>query len=958
MKKYLYSFILFCFALSSTGYAQTTIPVTLKMIDETKGSYTQGNDKVFSWVAMWSPTYVEQSNTGSWYSNFFDGYTGGKLEKTNEAWIWSFTFNAQKGGSFSWNPSIGAPGTENPIAPIYGLRDPDKNIDFFVSSTGVITGEVTLILSDTYAALADVKGNITNKKDIDFSATVKIIDKTKGKALNQPFAKIQNKTNSSQIISNNNDGWCYFDPIYSGALLEKNEHEWVYSYSFTAENGSQYSWTPSTGTISAPQSLLEKYGLTESADFSLKGKLTEGKNVLVILSEDKALLISEEDQVDYLGNLNLDNHFIHAQGRWIVDGNKNRIQLRGIGLGNYQLIEPYMWGINSAKDKKSDTQSAILSSFEKLTDKVTVQTFMNEYRKNYMTEADVIFLKESGFNSIRLPMHYNLFIEEAASNNNFKESGFEMTDQLLEWCKKHEIYLFLDMHAVPGGQSTDKAISDQYSPGLWDGNANGTSLQYQTKLITLWKEVARRYANEKWIGGYDLINEIMHYPSRNISAEIRSLYGRLVSAIREVDKNHLIIIEGNGYANDFNGLTPPWDDNMAYSFHRYWCGNAQSSIQWVLDIRNTHGVPIWMGESGENSNTWFTEAVELLEEHEIGWAWWAYKKLNNISGPVSIPSPNGWGDLLSYLQSSTDNSASLGLTPERTKRILMELAENTKLEKSKINKDVIFAMIDQPYNNNTRPYGENIAPGKFYANEYDLGRNEFAYYETGLLGRYTQDDGSYNNGWVGRNDAVDMETCNVSGGNGYNIGWNDAGEWQNFTINAKQSGAYKMHLCYAVSGTGGLTVNVNGEPALTNITLNNTQAWDSYKVVELGNILLQAGTNVIRMYVNSGFNYAYFTLDQQVGIENIKQEENSFSIYPSPVENEAVFSYSLTENINDVEFRIFALDGRCIDSVVFKNNNIGMNRKEYNVSSLSSGIYQVVLYTKGAKLGARKMLVK
>jgi len=173
------------------------------------------------------------------------------------------------------------------------------------------------------------------------------------------------------------------------------------------------------------------------------------------------------------------NNFLHAQGTKIVDGSGNEVLLRGIGLGEYMLIEPYMWGINNPQNKKSDTQQAILSSFAQLTGWDNVNAFIDEYRKNYMTEADVQMLKEAGFNSIRLPMHYNLFIEENAADNTFREKGFEMVDNLLNWCKKYEVRLILDMHAVPGGQSTDKAISDQYSPGLWDGNANGTAAQYQ-----------------------------------------------------------------------------------------------------------------------------------------------------------------------------------------------------------------------------------------------------------------------------------------------------------------------------------------------------------------------------------------------------------------------------------------------------------------------------------------------
>ena len=642
-------------------------------------------------------------------------------------------------------------------------------------------------------------------------------------------------------------------------------------------------------------------------------------------------------------NADAQNDFLHTQGTKIIDKNGNEVLLRGIGLGQYMLIEPYMWGINNPKNNKSDTQQAILQSLAQLTGWENVNAFMDEYRKNFMTEADVKMLKEAGFNSLRLPMHYNLFIEEDAAVNTFIEKGFDMIDDLLAWCKKHEVWLILDMHAVPGGQSTDKAISDQYSPGLWDGNANGTAAQYQTKLITLWKEIACRYADEEWIGGYDLINEIMYYPARGLSSEIRSLYERITVAIRETDKKHILFIEGNGYANDHAGLTPPWDDNIVYSFHRYWCGNRQSDIQYMLNQRDQQQVPIWMGESGENSNTWFTTAIELLETNKIGWAWWSYKKLSNISGIVSVPRPAGMDNILNYLESSTDNSASLGLNAENVKTTLMGLAENVKLEKSKINIDVVYAMMEQPYNNNTRQYGPNELPGRLNAIEYDLGRNGFAYNETGILSRESTGAGAYNEGWTGRNDAMDVETCADPESNGYNIGWTTSGEWLNYTVNVTQAGMYKVKMKYSVNGTGNMTLKVNNIPVVSYFTLQNTGAWSSYRLIELGEIGMDKGTNIIQVYVYGGFNYSFLDFEflYPTGITSIKNEKFNFEkISPNPVINTTSFVYTLPEDADSVTFSLYNLNGILVDKISNKNVSAGQNIHEYYIQQLPPGLYE------------------
>ena len=109
----------------------------------------------------------------------------------------------------------------------------------------------------------------------------------------------------------------------------------------------------------------------------------------------------------------------------------------------------------------------------------------------------------------------------------------------------------------------------------------------------------------------------------------------ITTAIREVDKKHLLIIEGNGWGNNYNAILPPWDNNMALSFHKYWNKNDLNSIQAILNKREQYKVPVWLGETGENSNVWFSEAIHLLESNNIGWAWWPLKKMG-FNNPLEV----------------------------------------------------------------------------------------------------------------------------------------------------------------------------------------------------------------------------------------------------------------------------------------------------------------------------------
>jgi len=374
--------------------------------------------------------------------------------------------------------------------------------------------------------------------------------------------------------------------------------------------------------------------------------------------------------------------FLKADGQRIVNEKGENVLLRGIGLGGWMLQEPYMFQLSDV----ARTQTEIKSKISDLIGQKNCDEFYTRYLNNMITEKDVDALKKWGFNSIRLPMHYNLFTlpvekEPIEGQNTWLKTGFRLTDNLLSWCKKYKIYLILDLHAAPGGQGNDRPIADvdTLKPSLWESEAN------QKKTIALWKKLAERYKDEEWIGGYDLINETNYKLEGNIT--LKNLFATLTKEIRNIDKKHIIFIEGNQFANDYTGLTPPWDKNMIYSFHKYWNPTTVETIQKYLDMREQYNVPFWMGESGENNNEWFRAAVNLFETNNIGWSWWTIKKIGSESSLMTISKPVGYQKIIEYW-------AGKGPKPTivEAKKTFMELAENVKFENCKINTGVLDAL--------------------------------------------------------------------------------------------------------------------------------------------------------------------------------------------------------------------------------------------------------------------------
>ena len=300
---------------------------------------------------------------------------------------------------------------------------------------------------------------------------------------------------------------------------------------------------------------------------------------------------------------------IKTSGKKIVDKQGNEVLLRGMGPGGWLVMEGYM----NQSAGIAGPQHEIKNKLIDLMGKEKTETFFKEWRKNHFTKRDVDSLAAWGFNSIRIPMHYNLMTlpiedEPVAGQQTWIEEGFTIIDNVLQWAKPHNMYVILDLHAAPGGQGYNADISDydDSKPSLWESEAN------QEKTVALWRKIADRYKDNEWIGGYDLINETnWNLPGGTL---LRQLFETITAAIREVDNKHIIFIEGNDYANNFTGLTPPWDDNMVYSFHKYWSTVNENDLDWITPLRETHNVPLWMGESGENSNTWYTNFISLLEK--------------------------------------------------------------------------------------------------------------------------------------------------------------------------------------------------------------------------------------------------------------------------------------------------------------------------------------------------------
>ena len=636
--------------------------------------------------------------------------------------------------------------------------------------------------------------------------------------------------------------------------------EWL-NYSVDVKESADYSFIFRTSSLNGGGKLhIEVDGINVgSVDVTSSGSwqtwkdvkmnaisLTKGEHAIKLVIDVAGFNLNSFSVIEnsYSGN---NNGFLHAVNKNIENNNGNYV-IRAINAGNWMVQEPYMMQMTGF----AETQHAIKSFVEGLVGTDKTKQWYDAWHKNFMSKADIDSIASWGYNSIRLPMHYNMYtlpieLEPDSGKQTWLTEGFDLTDSIIKWCTARSIYVILDLHATPGGQGREASISDYdtLKPSLWESQLN------RKKTISLWKMLAARYGHNPWVGGYDLINETCwSFSTKNKGWDetenipLMKLMTDLTNAIRQVDQKHIVFVEGNSFANNYAGLTPKWDNNMAYSFHKYWNNTDESSLNFIFQIRDWQNAPIWLGETGENSNYWFTKCRELLESHNIGWSWWPLKKFGGINSPFSIKVTDGYQKILDY-----GNKTGAKPSADEAFAALMGVAEGLKIQNLGFNKDVIDAMFRQPGNTQTKPYASLFIPGTINAIDYDMGLQGYSYNDNEYQ---NTDGGNWNIGWTGRNDGVDLQWSTPE--NKYTMGWTNKDEWVNYTVDVKNTDSYRFILRYASGATTKDTVDINLDGNLICYFIaSNTGGWDVWKNSELSTkISITSGSHVLTVKFRSG----------------------------------------------------------------------------------------------------------
>jgi endoglucanase len=342
--------------------------------------------------------------------------------------------------------------------------------------------------------------------------------------------------------------------------------------------------------------------------------------------------------------------FIHADGTRLVDGSGNQFDIKGINLGNWLVPEGYMF-----KFKHALSPMEIGALFDDLLARDGAAKFWAKFRDVYIAKDDINFIKKVGFNTVRVPLDWRLFVgpgDSVEASDRLDGEGWALLDRLVQWCHAAGLRVIVDLHAAPGGQT-----------GVNHDNGPGFPLtfyvpQYRRMTIAMWQKIAAHYRDETAVLGYDLLNEpISPYSDvAYLNPRLEPLYRDIVAAIRSVDRNHAVLLGGAQWNTNFAVFDKPFDGNAIYTYHKFWVNPSRDGLQEYLNFSNRWHVPILIGETGEFNNGWNDKFRRLNESFGFGWIFWPYKNLDSDLAVVTIQRPAGW-DLIA--DAGSTNSGTL-----------------------------------------------------------------------------------------------------------------------------------------------------------------------------------------------------------------------------------------------------------------------------------------------------------
>lgn len=272
---------------------------------------------------------------------------------------------------------------------------------------------------------------------------------------------------------------------------------------------------------------------------------------------------------------------------------------------------------------------------------------------NIMTTPEIFdFLKESGVNSVRIPVTWRDHLDE---NDNIKEDWMNRVQEVVDYAIDRGFYVIINMHHDGGGDPQFGAWIIETAQNDYD--------KFYARYSKMWQQIAERFKDYSDYLIFESMNEVGFDSLKKADAYalINKINQDFVNIIRgsggNNEKRHLLIA---GYWTDIaescNALYKmPEDtipDRLILSVHYYtpweFCiagsqktWGTEAEIKLMTDkvdlLKNTYiekGIPVIIGEySGGGSSVEHTYFCEYFAKlcHDIGIACFLWDNGGNLN---------------------------------------------------------------------------------------------------------------------------------------------------------------------------------------------------------------------------------------------------------------------------------------------------------------------------------------
>ncbi|MCJ1478105.1 hypothetical protein MMC13_006780 [Lambiella insularis] len=258
---------------------------------------------------------------------------------------------------------------------------------------------------------------------------------------------------------------------------------------------------------------------------------------------------------------------LKVEGERVVDETGHTIVLRGAGIGRWMNMENFITGYPG---HEHEHRAAML----KVLGKEKYKYLFDRWLEYYFTQKDAKFFASLGLNCIWIPFNYRHFKDDM-NPKVLKTEGFKHLNRVID----------LDFK------------------------------DHQDRKIWLWEQIAQRYKGNPWIAGYNPINE----PCDPEHWRLPAFYDRIEPAIRRIDPDLILWLDGNTFAMEGKVLDQEQDSNMEGEF-----GPVYANPRLDDDAEATNN----------KRYNLLSQQLTIYDKYQIHWSIWLYKDIGVQASPM------------------------------------------------------------------------------------------------------------------------------------------------------------------------------------------------------------------------------------------------------------------------------------------------------------------------------------